>query len=155
MPLTYIKDRMTATYMMLKPFSKLFLVPFVNITYPLLHQHFPVLPAWQSIDIIVTNISGVVNTCVEIINRQQVKDIYTYSKYGSTSSLLLSTYQTSCLNVVIDVLYPIPANKMNTMHENIGVTICWPIKFRKFVDIIVHVRRTKCQDFTLYVSSSN
>ena len=101
MPLmTYINDRMTATYMMLKPFSKLFLVPLVNNTYPFLHQHFPVLPAWQCIDIIVRNISTVVNTCVDIINRQQVKDIYTYSKYGSTSSLLLSTYQTSCLKVL-------------------------------------------------------
>ena len=98
MPLmTYINDRMTATYIMLKPFSKIFLVPLVNITYPLLHQHFPVLPAWQSIDIIVRNISTVVNTCVDIINRQQVKDIYTYAKYSSTLSLLLSTYQTSCL----------------------------------------------------------
>ena len=83
--------------MMLKPLSKLFLVPFVNVTYPLLHQHFPVLPTWQSIDIIVRNISAVVNICVDIINRQQVKDIYTYSKYGSTLSLLFSTYQTSCL----------------------------------------------------------
>ena len=63
MPLmTYINDRMTATYMMLKLFSKLFLVPFVNITYPLLHQYFPMLPVWQSIDIIVMNISAVVNT---------------------------------------------------------------------------------------------
>ena len=44
MPLmTYINDRMTATYMMLKLFSKLFLMPLVNITYPLLHQYFPVL----------------------------------------------------------------------------------------------------------------
>ena len=145
MPLmTYINDRMLTTYMMLKSFSKLFLVPLVNITLPLLHQHFPMLTTWQNIDIIVRNISAVVNTCVDIINRQQVKDIYTYSKYGSTSSLLLSTYQTSCLNVVIDVLYPIPANKMNTMHENIGVTICWPIKFTKSINIIVHVRRTKC-----------
>ena len=94
MPVTSINDRMTVTYMMLKPFSKLFLVPFVNITYPLLHQHFPVLPAWQSIDIIVTNISAVVNICVDIINRQQVKDILTPDT-GQLSSLLFSTYQTS------------------------------------------------------------
>ena len=101
MPLmTYINDRMTTTYMMLKSFSKLFLVPLVNITLPLLHQHFPMLTTWQNIDIIVRNISAVVNTCVDIINRQQVKDIYTYSKYGLTLSLLLSTYQTSCLKVL-------------------------------------------------------
>ena len=44
MPLmTYINDRMTATYMMVKPFSKLFLMPLVNITYSLLHQYFHVL----------------------------------------------------------------------------------------------------------------
>ena len=50
------------------------------------------------------NISAVVNTCVDIINRQHVKDIYTYSKYGSTSSLLLSTYQAS-YSKVLSLMY--------------------------------------------------
>ena len=91
MAVHYINDRMTATYMILKPFSKLFLVPFVNITYPLLHQHFPVLPAWQSIDIIVRNISTVVNICVDIIKRQQVKDILTPNTAQLRHSYLVHT----------------------------------------------------------------
>ena len=99
MAVHYINDRMTATYMLLKPLSKLFLMPSLNITYPCLHQEFLVLPAWQILDI-VTNTSAVVNTCVDIINRQQVKYIYTYSKYGSTLSVLFSTYQTNRLIVL-------------------------------------------------------
>ena len=65
--------------MMLKPLSKLFLVPFVNVTYPLLHQHFPVLPAWQSIDIIVTNISAGINTCVQ---QQQQHSLFSQASWG-------------------------------------------------------------------------
>ena len=76
---------------MLKPFSKIFPVPFANITYLYLRQQFLVLAVRKSLDI--RNISTVVNICVAIINRQQVQDIHTPNTAQLCHSYLVHTKQ--------------------------------------------------------------